>query len=978
MKPLTKLVEIGCLLLLTNPLWALSPTQSPADPRHYQWLQLDNGLQVLLISDPNTQRAAASLDVKVGSTADPKGFEGLAHFLEHMLFLGTDRYPQAGEYAQFISEQGGEHNAFTSSEHTNYFFSLPPAALSGALDRFSRFFIAPTFDAQFVERERNAVDSEYRLKLKSDERRLDQLLKTTGNPAHPYNRLSVGNLSTLTDRPKQPLMTELKKLYRQYYQASNMKLVVLGAEPLPQLETLVRDRFQQVSNEPVIRPVTRSPLLNAEQQGLLIEAKAVGQARKLELNFSLPSLRPWQSDRPELYLAHVLGHEAAGSLDSYLKQQGWATSLSAGLSLDLDDSAQFSLDISLTPEGAKAYQQVAAACFAYLDLLRAKQPEYFFTELQRMLQLEFQYQEQSQPVNLVVQLAQNLHDYPASQVLSGPYSLRRFRPDTVRQLLGYMTAERVRLLLVRPEFEAKQQEGWYQTPYRVTKLSAAELDALQQGSVAQLALPKANPYLPELQSTTAQLKTDPAKTAQLDTEPAKTRPAKAELPKVSQADLQTLSNEPRLQLWHQSQTPFALPKAEIRLLLSSQLANQTAEQGTRAHLWAEYVQYRLNEILYLSNLAGINASFRKAANGFQLSLSGFSSRQPQLLQQIIEQLQKPIQDPELVARLSGKLERRWQNLLQASPPIQLAGMELHNLIQGPGWPVRDYLQYIGRQQLSELEQFRQQILSHSQIQMLVVGDLSAETSQKLGQSLRQQLDNQAPQPQKMADYQLTPGLKVRDLQAKHQDAALLWYLQHPNPGLQAQAVSAVIGQLLQPAYYHELRTLQQLGYVVNATSFNLTELGGLYLMVQSPSQPADALAAKSEAFVAQFGGQLAKLPVEQLTRVKQGLIAELLQPPVNQAELTDELWDALQTGLGLQHKQALAKAIEAVTPQQLEQGWQQLFGKDSHQLLIRVAGDSKTSQVLQPVPEQRQIQNPSEFRQSLKARYYPAIPALQP
>ena len=70
---------------------------SDSDHRHYRYVELPNHLRVLLISAPNADKAAAALDVNVGSRQDPAERQGLAHFLEHMLFLGTDKYPQADE-----------------------------------------------------------------------------------------------------------------------------------------------------------------------------------------------------------------------------------------------------------------------------------------------------------------------------------------------------------------------------------------------------------------------------------------------------------------------------------------------------------------------------------------------------------------------------------------------------------------------------------------------------------------------------------------------------------------------------------------------------------------------------------------------------------------------------------------------------------------------------------------------------------------
>ncbi|WP_197472316.1 insulinase family protein, partial [Oleiphilus sp. HI0067] len=98
--------------------------KSPNDKREYTSFTLENKLDVLIISDKEADKGAASLDIKVGSSHDPIEFPGLAHFLEHMLFLGTHKYPEPDAYQKFISEHGGGHNAYTSLEHTNYFFDV--------------------------------------------------------------------------------------------------------------------------------------------------------------------------------------------------------------------------------------------------------------------------------------------------------------------------------------------------------------------------------------------------------------------------------------------------------------------------------------------------------------------------------------------------------------------------------------------------------------------------------------------------------------------------------------------------------------------------------------------------------------------------------------------------------------------------------------------------------------------------------------
>jgi insulysin len=131
-----------------------------SDDRKYRHLVLPNHLQILLISDPSTDKAAACCDVAVGSMADPAEAQGLAHFLEHMLFMGTEKYPEENEYSVFLNEHGGYSNAYTAQENTVYYFDVNSSHLEKALDLFASFFICPLFSESSTGREINAVDSE--------------------------------------------------------------------------------------------------------------------------------------------------------------------------------------------------------------------------------------------------------------------------------------------------------------------------------------------------------------------------------------------------------------------------------------------------------------------------------------------------------------------------------------------------------------------------------------------------------------------------------------------------------------------------------------------------------------------------------------------------------------------------------------------------------------------------------------------------
>lgn len=173
----------------------LYPTKPPLDSRHYKFVTLSNNLRVLLVNDPETETSAASLQISVGSLADPPDTAGLAHFCEHMLFMGSSKFPKENTFGEYLSSHGGASNAWTGDDQMNFFFRVRPDSFQGALDIWSRFFIDPLFDAGSVDRELHAVDSEHSKNLQSDMWRVSQLVRTVlAPPTHPFNHFGAACL----------------------------------------------------------------------------------------------------------------------------------------------------------------------------------------------------------------------------------------------------------------------------------------------------------------------------------------------------------------------------------------------------------------------------------------------------------------------------------------------------------------------------------------------------------------------------------------------------------------------------------------------------------------------------------------------------------------------------------------------------------------------------------------------------------------
>ena len=159
------------------------------------------------------------MNVAAGSFDDPSNYTGLAHFCEHMLFLGTKKYPEENEYSNFLSTHGGYDNAYTSTQETNYHFRVAAGYLEHSLDMFAHFFIDPLLSQNSSSREINAVNQEHKKNLLSDNWKLWQLLKHVSNPDHPFSQFNTGDLDTLN---KSDINDQLQTYYHTHYSASKV------------------------------------------------------------------------------------------------------------------------------------------------------------------------------------------------------------------------------------------------------------------------------------------------------------------------------------------------------------------------------------------------------------------------------------------------------------------------------------------------------------------------------------------------------------------------------------------------------------------------------------------------------------------------------------------------------------------------------------------------------------------------------------
>ena len=384
----------------------------PLDDSDYVAYTLDNGLRVLLCSDPyQSNEAAAAMDVHVGACSDPESVRGLAHFTEHMLFLGTKKYPKEDSFEVFLASNGGSSNAFTDTENTVYYFSIDAEAdnkLAEGLSRFGSFFSEPLFTESATNRELNAIESENAKNLQSDIFRIFQINKSRANPNHPFSKFFTGNKETLLDETKRrgiDLRNELIDFYHSYYSANQMTLAVIAPQPIETLKRMVQDAFGEIPNRnvgPPERAWAGVPPFGGENSIIpsfqhVVEVVPVSDLRQVQVTW--PVVFQSENDRqaallikPSTYVAHLLGHEGPMSLLSYLKRSGWANALACAESEELSDFEAFEITVGLTSRGLVAVNSVIGAIYSYIQLMRERPiPDFVFKEVLQLEELQWRF-----------------------------------------------------------------------------------------------------------------------------------------------------------------------------------------------------------------------------------------------------------------------------------------------------------------------------------------------------------------------------------------------------------------------------------------------------------------------------------------------------------------------------------------------------------------------------------------------------------
>ncbi|CAA6669259.1 unnamed protein product [Spirodela intermedia] len=831
-----------------------------------------------------TKKAAAAMCVGMGSFSDPHKAQGLAHFLEHMLFMGSSEYPDENEYDSYLSKHGGSSNAYTELEYTCYHFEVNREYLKGALQRFSQFFVSPLVKSEAMEREVLAVDSEFNQVLQSDSCRLQQLQCHTAAPDHPFNRFFWGNKKSLIDAMENGvnLREEILHLYKENYHGGVMKLVVIGGETLDILEDWVIELFGSIKQGSQ-REIVAKESMPIWKAGMLYRLEAIKDVHVLDLTWTLPCLHKEYLKKPEGYISHLMGHEGKGSLLSFLKAKGWATSLSAGVGDEGTNRSSvayiFVTSIHLTDSGLEKLYSVLGIVYQYISLLRSSAPqEWIFKELQDIGNMEFKFAEEQPQDDYAAELSENLMFYSEEHVIYGEYAYEVWDDKLIEHILSFFTPENMRIDLLTKSFDTQSHgircEPWFGSQYIEEDVAPSLMEIWRDPPQIDpaLHLPLKNEFIPtDFSLRSSNLR----KSSENVTHP------------------ECIIDQPLMKLWHKLDLTFDVPRANAYFLVSVKGAYSNLHNSVLTELFINLLKDELNEILYQVSIVG---------DKLELRVYGFNDKLSTLLLKILTRSQSfsPREDRFLV--IKEQMERALRNTNMK--PLNHSSYLRIQILRKIFWDVNDKLSCLNGTSLMDLKAFIPHILSQLYIEGLCHGNLSKEEAINITNIFGSTFHVQPlPVEQRHQEHILclpTGSSFIRRVPVKNElevnSVVELYFQTEQDEGMQStrlRAIADLFCNIAEEPCFNQLRTKEQLGYSVDCGTRMTYRVQGFCFRVQSSKYTPSYLHRRITNFIDSLHEILNNLDDESFDHHRQSLIAQKLEKDPSLAYETGRYWNQI-------------------------------------------------------------------------------------
>ncbi|MCU4676922.1 insulinase family protein [Catenovulum sp. 2E275] len=894
------------------------------DQRQYKYLKLENDLQVILVSDPNVKTAAAALSVGVGSNQNPDNFLGLAHYLEHMVIQSSKKYPQENEIAEFVAKNAGARNAFTALDNTTYLFQINSDALDGALDRLGAAIAEPLFEPSFSDRERNAVNSEWSRNLNSSDYDIQSATQQIMNPDYPGSRFTTGNLETLTDQPDKTLNQALWDFYNQYYSANIMTLAIVSNQPLDELASKAKTHFSAIKNKNIKKPEISE--LAFTQTGQEINIKIPKDTNYLQLQLPLDYQADSKYSHAGQFILRQLNRHDETALLGGLRKAGLTHDAGCGYAENAYQAQGFmQCHFNLTDKGLADKNQVVTAFFEYVNIIKQQAvTDDYIAEYEYILQSQRQRFSDTPPLQFAVKLATTLQQHDPEYTLMPNQYYKGFDKKRVNEILAQLKPNNMIVRNIGKDVSADTP-----IPYSKRSYSVKALPTYQAAETLEVAL-----KLPAAQVP------DELKTEQIAKETAEETKQNYVTP------IQVINQNGVTAFLATSQYFADDNEAVTEATIESPATNASAKNMIMNHIISDLFNKQTKALSENAKLMDAVDFYAKGnAHSFSFfTINGKLAHQQKYFTQALTQFRELKIDQQIFDNIKASFIQGYENMAKQQPIQQTLNSYRETYkIYAEVFTKEEKLAALKSLTLKDLTDFHQTLLK-GQLQIYSMSNMSKAELAQMAKSGRDIL-GKAEQAswQLSSDFKPEIGKNVNVTESIDANDVVLFLGFIPQDDSKATKTNLmVLNQFMHPAFFNEIRTQQQLGYIVQSSAWGTHDYTTQAFLVQSNNTELNQVYSKVLTFIQSYQAELAKLTDEQIKQTVSAIIQQLEQKPTDlkqefaqyHIQWRDHKWT-------FDEREKLISALKNVNKTSLTQLYDELLLQGKHeQFAIQYRGEN--------------------------------------
>ena len=615
-------------------------------------------------------------------------------------------------------------------------------------------------------------------------------------------------------------------------------------------------------------------------------------------------------------ITYLIGNRSPGTLSDWLQKQGLVEGISANSDPIVNgNSGVLAISASLTDKGLANRDQVVAAIFSYLNLLREKGiDKQYFDELANVLDIDFRYPSITRDMDYVEWLADTMIRVPVEHTLDAVNIADRYDAKAVKERLAMMTPQNARIWYISPKEPHNKTAYFVDAPYQVDKISAQTFaDWQKKAADIALSLPELNPYIPDDFSLIKSEK------------------------KYDHPEL--IVDESNLRVVYAPSRYFSSePKADVSLILRNPKAMDSARNQVMFALNDYLAGLALDQLSNQASVGGISFS-TNANNGLMVNANGYTQRLPQLFQALLEGYFS-------YTATEDQLEqaKSWYNKMMDSAEkgkaFEQAIMPAQMLSQVPYFSRDERRKILPSITLKEVLAYRYALKSGARPEFMVIGNMTEAQATTLARDVQKQLGADGSEWCRNKDVVVDKKQSVIFEKAGNSTDSALAAVFVPTgyDEYTSSAYSSLLGQIVQPWFYNQLRTEEQLGYAVFAFPMSVGRQWGMGFLLQSNDKQPSFLWERYKAFFPTAEAKLRTMKPEEFAQIQQAVITQMLQAPQTLGEEASKLSKDFDRGnMRFDSRDKIVAQIKLLTPQKLADFF--------HQAVVEPQGMAILSQI---------------------------------